>query len=304
MKWVELRARVEAEVADDVAAIFARFGHGGSVVEEDLSQPVNEPKRLLTIKAYLPSDRLLSSKKKQLSDIIGHLSLIYPINLEEQILTEQDWAEAWKVHFVPHKVGRRLVIKPSWREYQPTNEEVIIELDPGMAFGTGLPPTTRLCLQSVESYIQPGWQVLDLGTGSGIQALAAAKLGAKHVLALDNDPIAVKVARANVRANKLSRRISVRLGSLPLYSDAVNPGDTVHRAPAFDMVVANIIASVILELAQPLISVLKPSGILITGGIVTDKLDGVKKALEEAGGAIIEVLSEGDWRTIVARRRE
>jgi len=304
MKWVELRARVEAEVADDVAAIFARFGHGGSVVEEDLSQPVNEPKRLLTIKAYLPSDRLLSSKKKQLSDIIGHLSLIYPINLEEQILTEQDWAEAWKVHFVPHKVGRRLVIKPSWREYQPTNEEVIIELDPGMAFGTGLHPTTRLCLQSVESYIQPGWQVLDLGTGSGIQALAAAKLGAKHVLALDNDPIAVKVARANVRANKLSRRISVRLGSLPLYSDAVNPGDTVHRAPAFDMVVANIIASVILELAQPLISVLKPSGILITGGIVTDKLDGVKKALEEAGGAIIEVLSEGDWRTIVARRRE
>jgi len=304
MKWVELRARVEAEVADDVAAIFARFGHGGSVVEEDLSQPVNEPKRLLTIKAYLPSDRSFSSKKKQLSEIIGHLSLIYPIRLEEQILTEQDWAEAWKVHFVPHKVGRRLVIKPSWREYQPANEEVIIELDPGMAFGTGLHPTTRLCLQSVESYIQPGWQVLDLGTGSGIQALAAAKLGAKHVLALDNDPIAVKVARANVRANKLSRRISVRLGSLPLYSDAVNPGDTVHRAPAFDMVVANIIASVILELAQPLISVLKPSGILITGGIVTDKLDGVKKALEEAGGAIIEVLSEGDWRTIVARRRE
>ncbi|MDO8637527.1 MAG: 50S ribosomal protein L11 methyltransferase [Dehalococcoidia bacterium] len=304
MKWVELRARVEAEVADDVAAIFARFGHGGSVVEEDLSQPVNEPKRLLTIKAYLPSDRLLSSKKKQLSDIIGHLSLIYPINLEEQILTEQDWAEAWKVHFVPHKVGRRLVIKPSWREYQPTNEEVIIELDPGMAFGTGLHPTTRLCLQSIESYIQPGWQVLDLGTGSGIQALAAAKLGAKHVLALDNDPIAVKVARANVRANKLSRRISVRLGSLPLHTDAVNPGDTMHRAPTFDMVVANIIASVIQELAQPLISVLNPSGILITGGIVTDKLDGVKKALEEAGGAIIEVLSEGDWRTIVAKRRE
>jgi len=301
MKWVELRARVEAEVADDVAAIFARFGHGGSVVEEDLSQPVNEPKRLLTIKAYLPSDRSFSSKKKQLSEIIGHLSLIYPIRLEEQILTEQDWAEAWKVHFVPHKVGRRLVIKPSWREYQPANEEVIIELDPGMAFGTGLHPTTRLCLQSVESYIQPGWQVLDLGTGSGIQALAAAKLGAKHVLALDNDPIAVKVARANVRANKLSRRIGVRPGSLPLFSDI--PFSSGPRIPTFDLVVANIIASVIQELAQTLILVLKPSGILITGGIVTDKLDGVKKALEEAGGAIIEVLSEGDWRTIVARRR-
>lgn len=297
MKWVELRARVEAEVADDIAAIFTRFGHGGSVVEEDLSQPDNEPKRLLTVKAYLPSDRLLSSKKKRLSEILGHLSLIYSVKVEEQILTEQDWAEAWKVHFVTHKVGQRLVIKPSWREYQPANEEVVIELDPGMAFGTGLHPTTRLCLQSVEAYIQPGWLVLDVGTGSGIQALAAAKLGARRVLALDNDPIAVKVARANARANNLSRKISVRLGSLPLGRG------TALRAPTFDMVVANIIASVIQELAHPLITVLKQSGILIAGGIVAEKLGGVVKALEEAGCAITEVLSEGDWRTIVAKRR-
>ena len=300
MKWVELRARVEAEVADDIAAIFARFGHGGSVVEEDLSPLQGDSKRLLTVKAYLPSDKLLSSKKKHLSEILGHLSLIYSVKLEEQILTEQDWAEAWKVHFVPHKVGRRLVIKPSWREYQPTDEEVVIELDPGMAFGTRHHPPTRLCLQSVEAYLQPGWQVLDLGTGSGIQALAAAKLGAKRVLALDNDPIAVKVARANVRANHLSRRISVRLGSLPFSTDI--PISSGHRVPTFDMVVANIIASVIEELAQSLMAVLKPSGILIAGGIVAEKLDGVVKALEEAGGAITEVLSEGDWRTIVATR--
>jgi ribosomal protein L11 methyltransferase len=296
MKWVELRTTVEAEVADDIAAIFARFGHGGSVIEQDLSTQENESKQHVTIKAYLPADRSANSKKKRLLEILGHLSLIYPVKLEEQVLTEQDWAEAWKVHFIPHKVGRRLIIKPSWREYLPQDGEVVIELDPGMAFGTGLHPTTRLCLQSVETYLQPGWTVLDLGTGSGIQSLAAVKLGAKRVLAIDNDPIAVRVAKANVRANNLSRRISVHLGSLPL------GGDSSTTFKVFDLVVANIIAQVIIELAAPLISVLKPSGVLITGGIISEKLDGVLKALEEAGGDISEILSEGDWRTIVATR--
>ena len=138
--------------------------------------------------------------------------------------------------------------------------------------------------------------MLDLGTGSGIQALAAARLGAKKVLALDNDPIAGRVARTNVRANGLSRRITARLGSLPLSNDVPN------EWKAFDMVIANIIAGVIQQLAQSLVEALKPSGILIAGGIISEKLDATKEALARAGASISEVKADGDWRTIVATR--
>lgn len=288
MQWLELRARVEVEVADDIAAILARFSYGSPVIEQDLSQEAAEAAKFVTLRLYLPADRSLASKKRRLSQIVGHLSLIYPLKLEERLLAEEDWAEAWKAHFFPHRVGRRLVIKPSWREYQPSDGEMVIELDPGMAFGTGLHPTTRLCLQAVEAHLRPGWRALDLGTGSGIQALAAARLGASRVLALDTDPVAVKVARGNVRANSLSRRITVRRGSLP-----------VDGLP-FDLVVANIVAQVIQELAVLLLAALKPGGVLIAGGITAEKLAGVETALRQAGGAVFRVLSEGEWRTVVA----
>ncbi|MBI4286862.1 MAG: 50S ribosomal protein L11 methyltransferase [Chloroflexi bacterium] len=297
MKWVELRARVEREVADDVAALLAQFGRGGAVTEEDCSGASDETPKFVTVKAYLPSDRTLRAKKRRLAEALGHLSLIYSVNLEERLLAEEDWAEAWKAHFHPLRVGRRLVIRPPWREYAPAEGDIIIELDPGMAFGTGLHPTTRLCLEALESRLQSGWEVLDLGTGSGIQALAAALLGAKRVLALDNDPIAVRVARANVKANHLSRKIAVRPGSLPLASASPD------RPKAFDLVVANIIAGVIQELARPLVEATKPAGVLIAGGIISEKLAATGETLEQAGAAISDVLAEGDWRTIVATRR-
>lgn len=297
MKWVELRARVETEVADDVAALLAQFGHGGSVVEQEVSGDEGIPSQFVTVKVYLPMDRTVGSKRRRLAEILGHLSLIYTVKLEEQTLTEQDWAEAWKAHFVTFRVGRRLVIKPSWREYQASEEDLVIELDPGMAFGTGLHPTTRLCLQALEDNLKPGWRVLDLGAGSGILSIASARLGSGRVLALDNDPVAVKVARANVRANGLSRKISLHVGSLPL-------GEYVPASlRAFDMVVANIIASVIQELAGPIMEVLKPAGVLIAGGIVAEKLAGVQKALEGVGASVSHVLAEGDWRTVVGRRK-
>jgi len=272
LKWLEVRARVGPGEADDVAALLGRFGRGGAVVEEG-------PQGLV-VKAYLPVDRALPRKREKLLTLVGHLSLIVPIHLEEEVLDE-DWALAWRAFFTPLHIGR-LVIKPSWHDYAPAPGETVVELDPGQTFGTGHHPTTRMCLQLLENYLRPGMEVLDLGTGSGILALAAARLGAKSVVALDTDPLAVKAARENVRKNHLTEAIKVRKGT----ADA--------KWGPFDLVAANLTAGILLELMPALSSALKGEGLLIAGGIIGDRQDEVEKALAEAGLKHREKASEGE----------
>ena len=274
-----MRARVGPGEADEVAGLLGRFGRGGAVVEET-------PQGLM-VKAFLPVDKALPKKKERLHTLMGHLSLIVPLKLEEEVL-EGDWAEAWKEFFTPLHIGR-LVIKPSWHDYSSAPGETVLELDPGQAFGTGHHPTTSMCLLLLEKYIRPGMEVLDLGTGSGILALAAAKLGARSVLALDTDPLAVKAARENVRKNGLTAAVKVRKGT-------VSP-----RWGPFDLIAANLTAKHVQEVLPALVSALRGGGLLIAGGIIMDRVEEVEKAFLAAGLKLRERAAEAEWRTLVAQ---
>jgi ribosomal protein L11 methyltransferase len=225
---------------------------------------------------------------------------------------EEDWANAWKEHFQVHRVGQRTVIVPGWRQYEPVPGDLVITLDPGMAFGTGLHPTTRLCLIALEERVRPGQSILDLGTGSGILAIAAARLGAGSVVALDTDAVAVQAARANVAANGVQETVRVDQGTLgtgarPAHQDRRSPDRRpaavlpTSRPATFDLVVANIIAQVLVDLAPALAAALAPGAPLIASGIINERETDVAAALVAHGLTVEERKAEGDWVLLVAR---
>jgi ribosomal protein L11 methyltransferase len=229
------------------------------------------------------------------TDALGHLQAfgLRPIGeLQTRLVDETDWAEEWKEHFHVLRLGRRLVIKPSWRRHHRSDDEVVIDLDPGMAFGTGLHPTTRLCLEVLEARADRGplGRALDVGCGSGILAIAAVKLGATRVLGVDIDPIAIEATLANARHNRTGRRVRAHEGSLP--SD---------EGP-FDLVLANLIAGLLVELAANLADELVPGGTLIASGIFIDREPDVRAALEAAGLDIVGRRDETDWVALEAVR--
>jgi ribosomal protein L11 methyltransferase len=246
----------------------------------------------VVVRAYLPADDELWTKKKGIQEALWHLGQIRPIAEPSfRPVAEEDWTEAWKKRLKVLRIGEHIVIQPSWLDYRPEPEDVVIQLDPGMAFGTGLHPTTQLCLRALEEYIRPGTEVLDLGTGSGILAIAAARLNARHVLAVDHDQQAVKVARDNVATNQLQGTVRVRQGSL---SDV---------SGMYDLVMINILARVIVGMVQEGLSErMRPNGVLITAGITVDKVSDVVVAFERGGLELVDQRQEGDWVSLVARR--
>jgi ribosomal protein L11 methyltransferase len=230
---------------------------------------------------------------------LGHLQafeLRHIGELETRVVNEEDWAEAWKEHFPVLRVGRRLVIRPTWREHDEAAADVVISLDPGMAFGTGLHPTTRLCLALIEDVADKGAMldadVLDVGCGSGILSIAAALLGAKHVLGVDTELLAVETTGHNATLNALSGKIDARQGSVPL----------ADGARKFDVVLANLVASLLIDLAQPLAASVKPNGTLIASGIFKDREAQVRTAFESAGLRVVGAKHETDWVALEARR--
>lgn len=216
--------------------------------------------------------------------------------LETRVVNEEDWAEAWKEHFPVQRVGRRLVIRPSWREHEATDDEVVISLDPGMAFGTGLHPTTRLCLAMIEAVADRGLlfraKALDVGCGSGILSIAAALLGADSVLGVDTDPLAVETTISNASLNGLSGSIKAMQASVPLAGGKTQ----------FDIVLANLVASLLIDLSQHLASAVKPGGRLIASGIFADREPEVRKAFESAGLRVTGGRQEGDWVALETER--
>src|SRR5262245_53506681 len=222
MTWLELSVEADPEAVESIGELLARYGYnGGVVVDQPIIPGADGPdytydtSRPVTLRTHLPLDERAEETRARIEQALWHLGQMRPIGpLRVQQLEEQDWADAWKQHYSIQRIGARTVIVPSWLDYTPQPGDVVLRLDPGMAFGTGLHPTTQLCVQFLERYVKPSDHVIDLGCGSGILAIAAAQLGAASVLALDTDPIAVTATRENVRYNAVDDRVRVELGSL------------------------------------------------------------------------------------------
>jgi ribosomal protein L11 methyltransferase len=277
-RWLELAVEVAPDAEEAAADILRRFAPRGVAIEATGESVV--------VKAWLPDDGAVAAQRRAVRRALASL----PATVRTRWLQEEDWAEAWKAFFPVLHVSRRLVICPAWRSYRARRDEAVIRLDPGMAFGTGQHPTTLMCLRALEETLQPGAAVLDLGTGSGVLALAAARLGASDVLALDNDPLAVRSARENVRLNGLEALVRVEEGTLQ-----------AGTGP-FDVIVANISAATIVELAAAMTASLKAGGVLIAGGFSEARSEEVAAVLSAAGITVERTLSDGDWRTHVGRR--
>jgi ribosomal protein L11 methyltransferase len=304
--WLELSVEADVEAVEAVSEILGRFAPGGTsaepafeLVEEGLGARI-DPTRPSIVRAYVPARDPAAAERAaaDAAEALGHLQAfgLRPIGeLATRTVHEADWAEAWKAHFPVLRVGRRIVIKPTWRDHVPAPGDVVLDLDPGMAFGTGLHPTTRLCLAATEAVAErgllDGTRVLDVGCGSGILAIAAAKLGAAGVLGVDTDPIAVEATIANAARNGLAGRIAARAGSLPTGS------------PSYDVVLANLIASVLIALAGPLRDELRPGGVLVASGIFVDREADVRGAFDTVGLSVATRTAEGDWVALEATRR-
>jgi len=304
MHWLELTVQTHPEAVESVSELLNRYTSGGVAIEEPI-ELVDEGQeyRVLTgqpvkVHAYLPIDGKEEAARQQVAEGLWHLSSLgsqFVGDLQTRIVHEEDWANAWKDYYHVTHIGQRLVIRPSWREYLPKNNEVVLELDPGMAFGTGLLPTTRMCLEQIEQRMRPDMRVLDVGTGSGILALAAAKLGAANVHCIDNSSVAVESAVANAEMNHMSDRMNVVLGVL-------DETDATHLSGRYDLVLANIIARVIGSIASNLALVLAPGGILITSGIIEDRRHEAEKPLLATGLKLIDQVMIDDWVTLILQK--
>ncbi|CAM3814126.1 50S ribosomal protein L11 methyltransferase [Mesobacillus zeae] len=312
MKWSEISILTANEAVEPISNILHEAGASGVVIEDPFElhkeredqfgeiyqlDPADYPAEGVIVKAYLSVNSFLGETVEEIKEAINNL-ILYNIDIGKNKVTisevnEEEWATAWKKYYNPVKISEKFTIVPTWEEYTPVNsDELIIELDPGMAFGTGTHPTTVMCIQALERSVRQGDRVVDVGTGSGVLSIAAAKLGASKVEALDLDEVAVNVARLNIKLNKAQNVTTVRQNNL---LDGVEDGA--------DIVVANILPEVILRFADEAGKVVRPGGKFIASGIIQPKKELVKEALINAGFVIEEVLSMEDWVAVIAARK-
>jgi ribosomal protein L11 methyltransferase len=293
MQWVELSLNVKEEEVYEVSSLVGHFGQGGAIIEEWPDRASSENSYF--VKIYLPHTRSYKKDKLKIEGELNKLPGNHHMVLKERLLKPEDWFAYIKKQFTILEVGEKLTIKATWADSPSFSNRKVIELDPGYAFGTGLHPTTRLCLIHLEKMLQPGMSVLDLGTGSGILSIAAAKLGAGSVLALDTDANAIYAAKNNIRANSTANIVQVKRGTLSQRAQRTYQG-------TFDLVVANITAAVIANLGHGFFKVLKINGILIVSGINSPGLDEVLIRLAIADFKIDSIVNDREWYVVVARR--
>ena len=291
-KWLELSVQAPREFVEPLTSLFLKYGHAGVAVEEPggfnpdegESPPDSGHVRVVT---YLPVGPTTRSREGSIDVGVRLMAQLGPVSmLQSRDVDEADWQNAWREHFHILHVGSRTVIVPTWRSYSPSPGDVVIELDPGMAFGTGHHPTTTMCLAALEELVSPGCSVLDLGCGSGILSIAAARLGASDVLALDIDATAAETAAANVRQNGVDAVVTVGEGTLPHVS--LRPG-------GYDIVVANISSTVIGDLASSIARAARHEGTVVASGVLDHAKGPVVERLEEAGLSVEGVEVDGDW---------
>ncbi len=306
MKWIEIKIITTEEASDAISEMLTAIGAGGVAIEDpnEIRRQLSSPSSLdyaddefmnsldedVTIKAYFPSDSsgegLVELIREKLAFVSRFLDTGKGYSGMKEV-DDEDWATAWKKYYKPFSISENMVIKPSWEEYSPRAGETVIELDPGMAFGTGTHETTKLCAQMLEKYIRSGDRVIDLGCGSGILSIISAKLGAANVLAADIDETAVKVTRENCVINGVEDKVTAVRAIL----------DDLERQEA-DVMVANIIADVIVGISPQVSGYIKKEGYMITSGIIKERKDEVINAYTSLGFTLLEAVELGEWVAI------
>jgi ribosomal protein L11 methyltransferase len=310
MKWTEITIKTSTEAVEAITNILYEQNVGGVSIEDPKDFKFQKKNEYdwdfveeeifnsgydgVIIKTYITEERDVTDDVELIKTKIHKLK-DFGIDIGEGLVElsqvdEEDWANEWKNYYKPTKIGKNIVVKPTWEEYEKEESDLIIELDPGMAFGTGTHETTSMCMVELEKYVNENSKVFDIGCGSGILAIAAAKLGAKEVLAVDLDEVAVTVSKENVKLNNVEDIVDVKHGNL---MDVVN-----DKA---DIVVANIIADIIKILAKDVANFMKEDAVFISSGIIHAKVDEVKESLIENGFEIVNVESLGEWNVIVSK---
>lgn len=308
MKVVEIKVIFDSDSIDntqkEICDIFYGFGATGLKIDEPLKtkNPLDfykDEKQFLmvdyAVSAYFPLNPYSQRRNELIKNAFEERfndrdDVVFTIDFYEY--NEEDYQNSWKKYLYPEKVSEKFVVKPTWREYEPEDNELVIELDPGRAFGTGSHPTTSLCLKIMEENIMPGNSVIDVGTGSGILMIAAEKLGATDIYGTDIDELAVEATKENLELNKISSETAqVYLGDLI----------SVVKDKQFDVVVANILADVILLLLKDIFKVVKKDGLIIFSGIIEDKLPEIVKQVEEKGLEILEIKRDKEWRALLIK---
>lgn len=297
--WYQLSVDVDNEAVESVTELFGRYGfNNGVAIEEPYVQDQDgdnvgiDMARPFTVHTYVPEEDFkpeIIEELRQALYFLGQLRGVSDVRVTN--LQEQDWANAWKEHFQVHRIGERVVIRPPWREHQPEDDDVVVVLDPGMAFGTGLHPSTRLSMLGTEDVVKPGDTVLDVGTGSGILAIAAVKLGAVKADTVDVESVAVKATAENAAANGVAGQIAVELGS-------VGEGQPFW-GEQYDVVLANIISRILIELSEAIVAHTKPGGKMVLAGIIETREQDVIDAFEAAGAKVINRRFAEDWVSLV-----
>ena len=307
--WIEVRVITKSEALEPVSGIFYSLDCKGVAIEdpEDILGREQGPLtwdfadiNVLEHKGKFAVVKAYFAEEDNIEEILGYVNEklvelkemgidLGEAKVEHEKMYEEDWANTWKQYYKPSKVGEKIVVKPIWEEYEQKEGELVVNLDPGMAFGTGTHETTRMCIQALEKYVKEESTVFDVGCGSGILAIAAAKLGAKLAVGVDLDPVAVESAIENVGYNNLNN-IEILHGNLVEVIDGKS-----------DIVVANILAEIICILTDDVKRVMKDGGVFITSGIIHDRVDMVCEKLEATGFEVIEKNRDGEWNCIVAK---
>ena len=292
MKWIELSVVADSELIDPLVQIFDRYSKNG-VVLENVGENIEYSNNATKVITYLKSDSDYEIVFNQIDIGVRLLAHVGEVSkLSKRVLNEKEWHESWKKHFSILEVGKTLAIVPSWLKSKKVNRKIVIELDPGMAFGTGHHPTTRMCLEMLETLVKPCHTVLDLGCGSGILSIASAKMGSEKVIGIDNDETAIKVARENIKINGIGDSVSISNGSVP--------NKNIDKY-SNDIVVANISSKVILDLSKEITEYLKPKGYLLISGFLDNTESEIIDVFKKLNLNVVSKLGAADWVALCLR---